>query len=58
MRCVKMKPNRNRRTESVRLSIPVVDLVRVMAKKNKVSFRQQMSDIVAEWGLMKGMVRG
>ncbi len=52
-----MKPNRNKRTESVRLSIPVVDLVRLMAKRNGISFRQQMSDIVAEWGLMKGMVK-
>jgi len=52
-----MKPNRNKQTEAVRLSIPVVDLVRVMAKKNGITFRQQMSDIVAEWGLMKGMVK-
>ena len=52
-----MKPNRNKRTEAVRLSIPVVDLVRLMAKRNGVPFRQQMSDIVAEWGLMKGMVK-
>jgi len=49
--------NRNKHTESVRLSCPVVDLVRVMARKNGVSFKQQMSDIVAEWGLMKGMVK-
>ena len=52
-----MTKARNGNTEAVRLSIPVVDLVRVMAKKNKISFRQQMSDIVAEWGLMKGMVK-
>jgi hypothetical protein len=31
--------------------------VRVMAKRNGVSFKQQMSDIVAEWGLLKGMVK-
>ena len=52
-----MTKARHGNTEAVRLSIPVVDLVSVMAKKNKISFRQQMSDIVAEWGLMKGMVK-
>jgi hypothetical protein len=52
-----MRRNRNTHTESVRISVPVVDLVRVMAKRNKISFKQQMSDIVAEWGLMKGMVK-
>ena len=51
------KRNRGKTTEAVRLSILVVDLVRVMAKKNNISFRNQMSDIVAEWGLMKGMVK-
>jgi hypothetical protein len=49
--------NRNKSTEAVRLPCNVVDLVRILAKRNRVSFRQQMTDIVAEWGLMKGMVK-
>lgn len=49
--------NRNKHTESVRISCPVVDLVRLLAKRKGISFKQQMSDIVAEWGLMKGMVK-
>lgn len=52
-----MTKARNRNTESVRIPCNVVDLVRLMAKRNGISFKQQMTDIVAEWGLMKGMVK-
>jgi predicted DNA-binding protein len=52
-----MSKARNKKTEAVRLSLPVVDLINYLAKENGLSFKEMESRIVREWAESKGMIR-
>jgi len=51
-----MSKARNKKTEAVRLSLPVVDLINVLAEQNGVSFKVMTSRIVREWLEYKGAI--
>jgi hypothetical protein len=49
-----MTKSRNKKTEAVRLSLPVVDLINYLARENGLSFKEMESRIVREWLEYKG----
>ncbi len=53
----RMTKARNKKTESVRLSVQAVDFIRVMAEVNDISFSGMASRIVIEWAESKGMIK-